>query len=342
MLTEMQDRDAIVSNAIKIASAEVREAYIAGACGDDVVLRRQVEELVAAHFAASPGPRPPRRDLEQAGADPTGGYEAQGAQTRTIQGDLMNESMEAKKMGPKKPRGLRTVGALLLLPVALGGAGLTVWKLRAEDLTQTTLQQVTEERDQARKAEAELKKQLEQVTEARQVLAEEREKALAAEKEARRSAEDAKAVLDFLRDHVFLAAGHPTSWSREGLGKDVTLRKAVEVAAAKVTGAFPDRPMVEASIREILGASYLDLGEAEQAVKQYEQAFQLREKWLGPDHPATGDCRNKLAVAYREAGRTDEASRLYDLNTLDNKAQEALRVRNPARGRNPASQGARN
>jgi hypothetical protein len=336
MLTEMQDRDAIVSNAIEIASAEVREAYIAGACGNDAVLKRQVEELVAAHFAVAPGPRPPRRDLEQAGANHAEAHEVQGTRMRNIPGEI-KESMEIKKMNQKKPRTFMATCAVLLLPVALGGAGLTMWKLRADDPAQTTLQQVTEERDQAQKAEAEVKKQLEKVIVARQDLEQERDQAMAREKDARSSAEDTKAVLDFLRDYVFLAAGHPTAWSREGLGKDVTLRKAVEAAAAKVSGAFPHRPMAEASIHVLLGASFQDLGQAEQAVKQYERAFQLREQVLGPDDPATVDSRNKLAVAYREIGQTDKASNLY-LTDPNSKAQETVRKRNPNRGQNPTPQ----
>jgi tetratricopeptide (TPR) repeat protein len=247
--------------------------------------------------------------------------------------DSANEAKEARKVMQKKPRGMMTVWAMLLLPATVGGAGVTAWKLR-EDPAQATLQQIQEERDHAVKAEAEVKKHLEQAVEARALLEGERDQAVAAVKESRRSADDARAVLDFLRDNVFLAPGRPTSWSREGLGKEVTLRKAVDQAASKISGAFPDRPMVEASIREILGASYQDLGEAQQAVKQYECAFELRQAELGPDHPATCDCRNKLAVAYRDAGRTDEASRLYDLFN----AQEAMRKRTPARGQDAAPQ----
>jgi len=251
--------------------------------------------------------------------------------------DLANETSEVKKMTQKRPRGMMTVWAMLLLPATVGGAGVTAWKMR-EDPAQANLQHVQEERDKAVKGESEVKKQLEQVVEARAVLEGERDHAITAEKEARRSADDARAVLDFLRDNVFLAPGRPTSWSREGLGKDVTLRKAVDLAASKVTGAFPDRPMVEASIREILGASYLDLGDAQESVKQYARAFDLRQAELGPDNPATCDCRNKLAIAYRDAGRTDEASRLYDLSNASDKAQEAMRKRNPARGQESAPQ----
>lgn len=317
MQTEMQDRDAIVSNAIEIASEAVRSAYIAGACGNDAVLRQQVEERVAAHFHGGSVP---------AGADHIPSNEVPSAPKRYVQLDMPNETSEAKKMEQKKkPRGMITVWALLLLPVTLGGAGLTAWKLRAETPEQATLHQIQDELDQTRKSEAAVKKQLEEALEARRALEHERDQALASEKEARRSTDDAKSVLAFLQDNVLLAPGRPTSWSREGLGKDVTLRKAVDLAASKVTGAFPDRPMAEASIREALGASYLDLGEAKEAVKQYERAFSLRVNVLGADHPDTCDCRNKLAVAYRDAGQPDVASHLYELDKLSNKGREAPR-----------------
>jgi tetratricopeptide (TPR) repeat protein len=316
MQTEVQDRDAIVSNAIEIASEAVRSAYIAGACGNDAVLRQQVEERVAAHFQGG---------TEHAGANHTHSQKVPGAPKRYVQLDSVNETSEAKKMGQKKPRGMMTVWALLLLPTTIGGAGLTAWKLRAEAPEQATLQQIQEELDQTRKSETAVKKQLEEVLEARLTLERERDQAVKSEKEARSSTDDAKAVLAFLQDNVLLAPGRPESWNRGGLGKDVTLRKAVDLAASKVTGAFPDRPMVEASIREMLGASYIDLGEPGQAVKQYEQAFTLRETVLGPDHPDTCDCRNKLAIAYRDAGHPDEASRLYDLSKPSNKGREAKR-----------------
>ncbi len=322
MQTQMHDRDAIVSNAIEIPSEAIRSAYIAGACGNDIVLKQQVEEQVAAHFQSAGKP---------AGALATQSQEVLGAPKRYHQSELANEMSEVKKMEQKsKPRGMITLWALLLLPVTIGGAGLTAWKLRAEGPEQATLEQIKDELDHTRKSEATVKKQLEEAQEARRSLENDRDQALAAEKEARRSTDDAKAVLAFLQDNVLLAPGRPTSWSREGLGKDVTLRKAVEAAASKVEGAFPDRPMVEATIREMLGASYLDLGETKQAVKQYEQAFALRVKELGPDHPDTCDCRNKLAIAYRDAGHLDEASRLYELNRrLNKKGDVAVKKQTP-------------
>ncbi len=338
MLSEMQDRDAIVSNAIEIASPAVRQAYIAGACGNDAVLRREIEERVAAHFAAASGSRPSRRDLEHSGTNHVKHVEETGEaggsrKPHDLERDLTEESMvEAKKMGQTKPRGAMTVWALLLLPVAAGSAGLTMWKLHADEPAQESVQQLREERDQARKAEEEAKKQLEKAVAARRDLEKERDQALAAEKAARSSEQNSKAVLAFLQDKLLLSTGNPSSWSGDGLGKDVTLRRAVDAAEAKVAAVFADRPLVEASIRETLGATYLELGDSKRSIQQYQRALALLEGELGPDHPDTGECRNQLAVALRRAGRHDDASRLFDLNLQNNKDRNLKRKQNPARG----------
>ena len=52
MAANNPDRDSIFCAAIDIPSEEERAAYVAGACGDDAVLRREVEKLIAAHFQA--------------------------------------------------------------------------------------------------------------------------------------------------------------------------------------------------------------------------------------------------------------------------------------------------
>jgi hypothetical protein len=335
MLSEMQDRDAIVSNAIEIASPAVRQAYIAGACGNDAVLRRQIEERVAAHFAAASRPRSSKREMEHSSTNQVNHVEngeAPGRKTCDLEHDLTKEPMEAKEMGQKKPRGLMTVWALLLLPATVGGAGLTVWKVRADDPEQPSVQQLREERDRARKAEEDAKKQLEKAVVERQALEKERDQALAAEKAARSSEQNIKAVLAFLQDKLLLSTGNPSSWSGDGLGKDVTLRKAVDAAEAKVSAVFADRPLVEASIRETLGATYLELGDSKRSIQQYQRALTLLEGELGPDHPDTGECRNQLAIALRRAGRHDDASRLFDLNMQNNKDRNLKRKQNPARG----------
>ncbi len=176
---------------------------------------------------------------------------------------------------------------------------------------------------ETRQAEAELKNALK-----------ERDRAWASEKAARRSEGDTKAILDFFKKNL-LSAGRSGDMSLSeafwagagGKGKDVTLRQAVDAAESQVAGVFADRPMAEASVREMLGLAYSSLGEPARAVQQYERALALRETMQGVDHPDTAECRNQLAVAYRLAGRTAEAGRLFARNPNSPAYASALAVR---------------
>ena len=103
-----------------------------------------------------------------------------------------------------------------------------------------------------------------------------------------------------------LAAARPEGLEG-GLGKDVTIRKAVDVAEPKIAAAFPDQPTTEASVRSVLGETYYYLGEPALAVRQRERALELRTANLGPDHPDTLNSQNSLALAYWAAGQNDRA-----------------------------------
>jgi Tetratricopeptide repeat len=136
-------------------------------------------------------------------------------------------------------------------------------------------------------------------------------------KAAKRSEAETKVVLDFVQG-ALLAGGRmgekaltESFWS-DGQAKDVTLRKALDATDAQVADVFEDRPVGEASVREMLGAGYLNVGEPSAAVKEFERALALREAVFGSTSAETAACRNQLAVAYRLAGRTAEAARLFD------------------------------
>jgi tetratricopeptide (TPR) repeat protein len=156
--------------------------------------------------------------------------------------------------------------------------------------------------------------------------------AKAAEQSARKSEEEKKAVLDFLKNSL-LTAGRPGDGSltdafwAAGQGKDVTLRKAIDLAEAQVSNAFADRPVAEVAVREMLGMGYVNVGEPARAVQQYERALALREAVQGDNDPETAACRNQLAVVYRLAGRTAEAARLFDRNPDSAIHANALAVR---------------
>ena len=154
----------------------------------------------------------------------------------------------------------------------------------------------------------------------------------AAEQSARRSEEDARAVINFLKE-TLLSSGRPGERSLTeafwagGQGKDVTLSKALDMTESRVAEAFADRPLAEAQVREMLGLAYLNLGDAARAVKQYERALALREAVQGANDSDTAACRNQLAVAYRLAGRAEEGSRLFDRSPDTRAHAAALSVR---------------
>jgi tetratricopeptide (TPR) repeat protein len=137
----------------------------------------------------------------------------------------------------------------------------------------------------------------------------EKERALAQSEDARQSAE---AVLGFLQNDV-LAATRPEG-QEGGLGRDVTVRRAVDAAESKIAAAFRDQPTIEWVVRGVLGQTYLYLGEAPLAIRQLERAEALLRTGLGPDHRDTLTCRNDLAGAYWAAGRIAEAIALHEAN----------------------------
>jgi eukaryotic-like serine/threonine-protein kinase len=140
----------------------------------------------------------------------------------------------------------------------------------------------------------------------------ERDRAVAAEAQAKgegekaqRSAAEAKAVLNFFQDQV-LSAARPEGLDG-GLGKDVTIREAVDVAEPKIAGAFPGQSSTEASVRSVLGDTYYYLGEPALAIRQRERALELRIAELGADHPDTLESQNSLGLAYWITGQNDRA-----------------------------------
>ncbi len=243
-------------------------------------------------------------------------YETANGLARDIERYLADEPVEAgppsaryrlRKLAWKHRRGLAMVAALLLLVVvaAIVSTSLAVWAL--------------DERNRAVHAEKEATDQRDRTEEARKATATERDRAVKAERETRQSEADTKAVLIFFRTKV-LSAGRPKGQGG-GQGNDVTLRKAVDAAAPTIADAFKDRPLVEAEIRNTLGATYWYLGEFTLGIEQYKRALALREAQLGADHADPLKSRGNLALAYQSAGRTDEALRLYEQNLKQREAK---------------------
>jgi hypothetical protein len=193
--------------------------------------------------------------------------------------------------------GLAAAGAMCALGLAIG---LAVQQVRAA-------QRLQEEVNRAERAEQEA------VASA--------VKAREDEKKASQSAEESRAVLGFFRDKV-LAAARPKDQDG-GLGREATIRDAVEAAEPLISDAFAGQPAVEAAIRHTMGNTYFYLGEPKFAIAQLEMAVSERRARLGDDHADTLNSMDDLSDAYRAAGLFDKARGL---------SRETLALREASQG----------
>jgi len=126
--------------------------------------------------------------------------------------------------------------------------------------------------------------------------------------------ETAEAVVEFLNEDL-LSAVRPSA--EEGKGKDVRMQEVLREASKRIEGAsgeggrFEDKPLVEASIRETLGMTYLALGEQAPAVPHLERALLLWRTQLGEENERTLTATRNLGILYAEQGRYDEAEPLF-------------------------------
>ena len=98
-----------------------------------------------------------------------------------------------------------------------------------------------------------------------------------AEQRAFTEAESAKAVNSFLVND--LLAGVRPEIAR---GDSPTLRDALDTAAERIEQAFPHQPLVEASVRAVIGQSYASLGLYWEAEPHVRKALELRTAASGP------------------------------------------------------------
>ena len=132
------------------------------------------------------------------------------------------------------------------------------------------------------------------------------------EKEAKQEAlareTETKAVLGFVENRI-LAAARPLG-ETGGLGREVTLRKAIESALPYVEKSFASQPLIEARLRLTLGWSFSLLGDAKTAAEQHEAARAIYTRLRGPDHRDTLNSMLQLARCYDDLGRYPDALEL--------------------------------
>jgi hypothetical protein len=98
----------------------------------------------------------------------------------------------------------------------------------------------------------------------------------------------------------------------------LTVKEALDRAAARIGQRFQDQPLVEAAIQSAIGSGYLRLKEHDLAVPHLQRAFGLRKVHLGPDHSDTLRSMSDLANGYQWVRRHSEAIALR-LQLLENR-----------------------
>jgi serine/threonine protein kinase/tetratricopeptide (TPR) repeat protein len=133
-------------------------------------------------------------------------------------------------------------------------------------------------------------------------------KAEAAEGRAATEAAIARAVNEFLQVDLLGQAGSAPEFGGEFGGQsNITVREALNRAAARIGQRFQDQPQVEAAIQSAIGAAYDDIHERKLALPHLERAIALRRTHLGPDNPDTIGTMLSLANVYTWLGRHPEA-----------------------------------
>jgi len=127
---------------------------------------------------------------------------------------------------------------------------------------------------------------------------------------AQESLADTKAFSRFVVDDV-LAAARPTGHDG-GLGIDVTVREALDMAGKNLATRFAGQPRAEAIARLDLGETYTAIGEYAQAFVHLQRAATLRRESIGPDDVATIEAEDRLGTALRQQGKHAEGIAIHE------------------------------
>ncbi len=239
-------------------------------------------------------------------------YESGSAFAADVQRYLNDETVEAcppsagyrlRKYVRRNRRVLAMVGVVAVSLVT--ATVVSIWQLaratEAQHQAEADRKQAEADRDWARTAEGKAETNLERAREAEQRAATE--------------AAIARAVNDFLQgDLLGQVRSVPASSEASTGNPSLTVREALDRAAAKIGDRFRDQPLVEAAIRMSIGSAYNRLYWTGNglAVPHLERALELRQAHLGPDHPDTCASMHSLAGAYQFVDRQREAIALLE------------------------------
>jgi len=184
---------------------------------------------------------------------------------------------------------------------------------RERDRAVTAEKAATEERDRALRSDQAATEERNRAVSAKAEAFRERNQALSEKRRADDEAATAKAVSDFLRSDLLGQADlNNQAGPNTKPDPDLTVRKAMDRAAAGVSRKFEHQPLVEAAIRQTIGNAYLDMGLYPQALEQLERTVAIRRQTLGEDHPDTLQSMNNMSVLYLQQGEAPRAEPLFE------------------------------
>jgi tetratricopeptide (TPR) repeat protein len=131
---------------------------------------------------------------------------------------------------------------------------------------------------------------------------------------ARQAEQTTEAVNNFLQDDLLAQA---SASHQAGLGPnakadpDLTVRTALDRAAAAIDGKFGQQPLVEASVRRTIGQAYANLGLLPECQHQWERSLDLLQRFSGKQSADTLDAMRLLGDLYMREGKYAQAQPLY-------------------------------
>jgi len=201
--------------------------------------------------------------------------------------------------------------AAIMLALLTGGVVVSTWQaIRASRSEHAAIVAKDEEAKQRQLVEAQRDRAVRAEAEAQE-----------ARKRADIDAATAKAVSDFLTEDLLGQVGSDDQIEK-GFPPDpnLSVKTALNRAAARIGDKFKDQPLVEATIRDTIGSGFGKLGEAGIAVPHLERALALREATLGPNDPQTLEILNRLGVAEDANGQTQRCFEISQTVYLRRKA----------------------
>ena len=129
---------------------------------------------------------------------------------------------------------------------------------------------------------------------------------------ASRAEQEARAVSEFLQNDLLAqASAYEQARPDTRVDPDLKVRTTLDRAAARIEGKFASQPLVEASIRQTIGRTYMDLGLYAEARPHLERAMLLRQSELGERNNDTLSSMSSVAQLHTLQGDRPLAEALY-------------------------------